>query len=55
MERQTADVPEWRLSRFGDDERRRRRLTWRHLVPCVLALGIGIYGGLMLAAAWLTQ
>ena len=45
----------WTLSRFGEDEPApRRQLTWRHLIPCALALAVGIYGGLMLAAALFT-
>ncbi|MGH3360298.1 MAG: hypothetical protein ACRDO7_15970 [Nocardioidaceae bacterium] len=47
------DVPVWRLSRYGEDERPvRHRLTWRQVGLCVFALAVGVYGGLLLAVAW---
>lgn len=47
--------PGWAPVNFGEDENlRRHRLTRGQIGLCLLALGIGIYGGLTIAAAWLT-
>lgn len=45
--------PGWAPVHFGEDEAPvRRRLTWRQIALRMFALAIGIYGGLMIAAAW---
>lgn len=46
--------PGWAPVHFGEDETPTRRITWRHLGLCVFTLAIGTYGGLLIAAAFLT-